>query len=73
VEGQGQGQRLTRRRSQPRQADRQAVIAADLLTRPAPTHKAAATAHQMTSRAVPVASRLTNDPVAVASPAQTKE
>jgi hypothetical protein len=49
------------------------VIAADLLTRPAPTHKAAATAHQMTRRAAPVATRLTADPVAVANPAQTKE
>lgn len=73
MEGQGQGQRLTRRRSQPRQADRQAVIAADLLTRPAPTHKAPATAHQMTRRAAPAATRLTADPVAVANPAQTKE
>jgi hypothetical protein len=49
------------------------MIAADLLTRPAPMHNAPATAHQMTRRAAPVATRLTADPVAVASPAQTKE
>jgi hypothetical protein len=49
------------------------VIAADLLTRPAPTHKAPATAHQMTRRAVPVATRLTANPVAVPSAALTKE